>query len=171
MFAANFQKKTYTTANTVAFNLYRSQVDAVSNAPAATCLQLSELEFIGVSAYSYSWDFGDGTTSILQSPQHTFTNLGTYTVTLTVSEGAATASASRLISSLPLFLAVTPAAGNNLSLSWPLWAANTSLYSASNLAPQIVWLPVTNSMVTNGNTLSVTVPIGPGTRFFQLRSP
>ncbi len=31
---------------------------------------------------TYLWDFGDGTTSTLQSPVHTYTNPGTYTITL-----------------------------------------------------------------------------------------
>jgi PKD repeat protein len=34
---------------------------------------------------SWSWDFGDGQTSSLRSPQHTYAAPGTYTVTLTVS--------------------------------------------------------------------------------------
>ena len=33
-------------------------------------------------ATSYLWDFGDGTTSTLQNPAHTYTNTGNYTVTL-----------------------------------------------------------------------------------------
>ncbi len=30
----------------------------------------------------FTWDFGDGTTSVLRDPKHTFNNLGTYTVNL-----------------------------------------------------------------------------------------
>jgi PKD repeat protein len=33
---------------------------------------------------SWSWDFGDGTTSAQQNPSHTYTSAGTFTVTLTV---------------------------------------------------------------------------------------
>ncbi len=36
---------------------------------------------------SWSWDFGDGSTSTEQSPKHTYNNAGTYTVILTVSNG------------------------------------------------------------------------------------
>jgi len=34
---------------------------------------------------SWSWDFGDGGTSILENPVHTYTDPGTYTVSLTIS--------------------------------------------------------------------------------------
>lgn len=34
--------------------------------------------------FTYAWDFGDGNTSTLQEPTHTYANSGTYTVTFTV---------------------------------------------------------------------------------------
>jgi len=43
----------------------------------------------------WSWDFGDGGTSALQDPVHTYLTPGTYTVTLTVGRGAETASRTR----------------------------------------------------------------------------
>lgn len=36
---------------------------------------------------SYSWDFGDGNTSTLSSPSHTYSTIGMYTICLTVSSG------------------------------------------------------------------------------------
>ncbi len=38
-------------------------------------------------AETWLWDFGDGATSNLQNPTHAYTTSGTYTVTLTVSNG------------------------------------------------------------------------------------
>jgi PKD repeat protein len=40
----------------------------------------------GTPPYSYEWNLGDGTTSTLQNPTHTYQNEGTYTVTLYVSD-------------------------------------------------------------------------------------
>jgi beta propeller repeat protein len=42
----------------------------------------------GVPPISWNWDFGDGTTSILQHPVHTYQTPGTYTVRLRVSAGS-----------------------------------------------------------------------------------
>jgi len=38
-----------------------------------------------MNADEYSWDFGDGGTSIDPNPNHTYSMTGTYTVILTVS--------------------------------------------------------------------------------------
>ncbi len=38
---------------------------------------------------SWLWDFGDGTTSTLQNPSHTYSTAGSYTVSLTVGNGSA----------------------------------------------------------------------------------
>ncbi|MBU0765569.1 MAG: PKD domain-containing protein [Bacteroidetes bacterium] len=50
------------------------------------------VSFTGFSALdpvSWSWNFGDGGVSGIQSPYHIFTMAGTYAVTLTVSDGSA----------------------------------------------------------------------------------
>ncbi|MCU0433873.1 MAG: gliding motility-associated C-terminal domain-containing protein [Bacteroidia bacterium] len=39
-------------------------------------------------AISWAWDFGDGTTSTQQNPQHNYTTAGTYTITLLVTNSA-----------------------------------------------------------------------------------
>lgn len=42
------------------------------------------------SSFTSTWDFGDGVTSTLTSPSHTYQFTGTYTATLAVSDGSAT---------------------------------------------------------------------------------
>lgn len=42
-------------------------------------------------AFSFSWDFGDGTTGTAPNPSHTYANDGVYTVVLTATNGCGTA--------------------------------------------------------------------------------
>lgn len=51
--------------------------------PSATCIN-EEIQFqnLSVSTFKVSWDFGDGQTSMLPQPTHTYTDTGTYTITL-----------------------------------------------------------------------------------------
>jgi len=55
------------------------------------------VDFIDLSTFatsttitSWSWDFGDATSSALQNPSHTYAATGTYTVILTISDGTCT---------------------------------------------------------------------------------
>ena len=53
----------------------------------------SSLTFSDISTgspTSWAWDFGDGNSSTLQNPTHTYSNPGTYNVSLTVSDGTST---------------------------------------------------------------------------------
>ncbi|MBZ5560742.1 MAG: HYR domain-containing protein, partial [Acidobacteriia bacterium] len=47
-------------------------------------VQFSQSGFTSGGGASYSWSFGDGTTSTGVAPQHTYASVGTYTVTLQV---------------------------------------------------------------------------------------
>lgn len=43
----------------------------------------------GKKPYTYEWDFGDGTeTIILETPTHSYSSIGTYTINLTVTDSA-----------------------------------------------------------------------------------
>jgi len=52
---------------------------------------------IAYGPITYQWDFGDGSTSSAQSPSHNYSSLGTYNVTLNVTNGACSYSASQTI--------------------------------------------------------------------------
>jgi glucose/arabinose dehydrogenase/regulation of enolase protein 1 (concanavalin A-like superfamily) len=75
---------------------------------------------------TYSWNFGDGTTSTAQNPQKTYTTNGVYSVVLTVSDGEKTNQATQKItvgSTLPTATILTPtdkalySAGDTISFS------------------------------------------------------
>jgi PKD repeat protein len=55
-----------------------------SSGPAPHLVQFAATPSGGSSPYTYKWAFGDGGTSTSQNPAHTFTEPGTYAVTLTV---------------------------------------------------------------------------------------
>lgn len=68
-------------------------------------------------------------------------------------------------------LTVSPATGT-LTFTWPAGAAWFSLRSATNLAPPVNWIPVTNSPSVVNSQWSVTLPAGTnGQRFFRLQTP
>ncbi|HJX04837.1 MAG TPA: PKD domain-containing protein, partial [Thermoplasmata archaeon] len=50
----------------------------------------------GVEPYNYSWTFGDGGTSFSQSPVYSYTDVGTYTVTLVVTDSMTTSRSDQL---------------------------------------------------------------------------
>ncbi len=67
-------------------------------APLSTTLQAPqatgnprEFRFIatisgGVAPFTYAWDFGDGTTSTLQNPTHTYIETGVYAISVTITD-------------------------------------------------------------------------------------
>jgi PKD repeat protein len=69
----------------------------------------------GTAPYSYSWNFGDGSTSTAQNPSHTYSAAGTFTATLTVTDSAspantATSSVTTTVSAVGNPLAATASA-------------------------------------------------------------
>ena len=69
--------------------VYSSPVINFSGSPLSGCfplaLQFADLSFPGSGAISnWEWDFGDGTLSGLQNPNHTYTSVGNFNVSLRV---------------------------------------------------------------------------------------
>jgi len=60
---------------------------------------------------------------------------------------------------------------NGFTMTWPGWANDWQLQSTTNLAPPVVWSPVTNAAVTSNGQFIVTIPLGSDARFFRLASP
>jgi hypothetical protein len=60
-----------------------------------------------------------------------------------------------------------------LSLSWPAWATNYTLYGTTNLTPPVQWQPMTNSALSSSNGLMlVALPTtNAQQQFFLLKAP
>jgi hypothetical protein len=72
---------------------------------------------------------------------------------------------------LPLPSLEMNVSAGTLSISWPGWANDWSLYVATNLAPPVVWTPVTSTVSSNNAVFNVTLSPGSGNQFFRLASP
>jgi hypothetical protein len=58
-----------------------------------------------------------------------------------------------------------------LTFSWPGWANDWTLLTATNLNPPVNWAPVANVPGSNGGQFTVTIPIVSDSQFFRLASP
>lgn len=111
----NFQNDTW---------LYRDALQANATANPPVDLLSSPVRLIGSAAggvppYTFAWTFGDGGTSSLQSPHHSYATPGNYTVTLRVTDStSATVSSSVAVTVVSLL--VTTVNGTPLSGAAPL---------------------------------------------------
>lgn len=56
----------------------------VHHSPHSLTVHFSDVSTSGHAITSWQWDFGDGHTSTVQNPTHTYAHLGVYTVCLTI---------------------------------------------------------------------------------------
>ncbi len=98
----------------------------------------------GPDALSYSWDFGDGTTSDLAAPVHTFAELGLHVVTLVVSDGAAQSLVSLDVVMLPVPTPQRARSSGPIALD----AAGTRLAVANTDSDSISWVDTSTLAVT-----------------------
>ena len=110
---------------------------AVINGPAAGCLNTPITFSDGSSPapLSSSWDFGDGTTSNLAAPTHTYTTPATYTVTLTSTSASCSSTTTKQVT-IGANIVPTFTASNNTSCQAPLtvgFVDNTSPAPAQEL--------------------------------------
>jgi len=128
---------------------------------------------------AWSWNFGDGSTSNLQNPSHLYNNAGTYTVTLTASNGLETKTASKTINVKAVIQAdftyspTNPTAGTQIqftdkstgsitSWSWQFGDGGTSSQknptkTYSTAASYNVKLTISDGTTSNSMTQTVTV--------------
>lgn len=99
---------------------------------------------------------------------------GTLTTTASCSSGVTDplkANNSKTIKTVVELVLTVRRDGGSLVISWPTNAGYYLLESTTNLHPPVVWTPVTDVVPKLvGDRWIVTVPTGPGNRFFRLRS-
>lgn len=97
---------------------------------------------------TYSWDFGDGTTSVLASPQKIYSNKGKYTVTLTVNNGSLSSTSAPfdiLVGTAPIINVNSPIDGSNykagdvINYSASSIDENGNAISDQNMTTTIIW--------------------------------
>jgi PKD repeat protein len=145
-------------------------------------LQVTFTDTSTANPTSWAWNFGDGTTSNVQSPTHTYNTIGTYTVTLTASNAygsdsettsitvnavapVASFSGTPLSGSAPLQVQFTDSSNNNpTSWSWNFGDGQTStqqnpIHQYSLAGTYTVALTATNSAGSDTSTRSNYVTV------------
>ena len=120
---------------------------------------------------SWQWNFGDGTTSNVQNPVHTYTSVGIYTVSLTVSNSkgssntqntvVATAQPVTTQTTAPVTTTTTPGGQTNGVPSLPM-EFNGNVYVGTSLLPAPVNTQILAQaqgvVLSDGNPIYTTVP-------------
>lgn len=95
-----------------------------------------------------------------------------YTITATDDCGSgATSAVASIALPLPVLGSSYSPASNALTINWPAWANDWTLYGATNLTPPVTWTPVNSGVSSNNGAFNVTVPVGTNNQFFRLASP
>jgi len=102
------------------------------------------------SIVSYGWAFGDGITSTLQNPSHSYSSKGNYTATLVVTDNGG-------LSSSAAAVAITVSAPNQAPV------ANAAASPTSGYAPLAVGFSSAGSSDSDGSIVSYTWAFGDGT--------
>lgn len=116
-------------------------------------------------------DFGDGTVVNGASGSHTYTSVGTYLITATVSDSAGASSvAVQQISAKPSSSGVTISSpGNNATVNWPTPVV-ASANSGSTVSAMQVLIDGTLAYATHGDTINTSLKVNTGTHQISVQS-
>jgi subtilase family serine protease len=158
---ANFSTAFTTTSGPTA-----SFTDTVSNLTATFTDASTDT---GGTINSYSWNFGDGTTSTTKSPTHTYSTANTYTVTETVtdsnSKSASTSQSVTVGTVVPPPNIVSNGGFEGSASPWTVtsgvWCTNaTCSGQTAHAGTGFLWLDGYGSAHTDSATQSITIPAG-----------
>jgi hypothetical protein len=95
-----------------------------------------------------------------------WSDAGTQSHAITISPGTNSLVAGYVFPSLNL--SQSP---SSLSLTWPSWASQLSLYGTTNLNPPVNWVLLTNSPVSSNGVVTIQLPSSGQNTFFRLGPP
>lgn len=116
------------------------------------------------SITAYSWNFGDGTTSTLSNPSHTYTAANTYNVTLTVTDNEGATNTSTTTATISNDDIVVPPV-----TTIPNVCASENAITSGNLSPNdaaclgnasVIWLGIAN--ISGHNSVTIKSAHGTG---------
>jgi len=115
------------------------------------------------SPTSWQWTFGDGGSSAAQNPSHSFSNAGTYTVTLVARNSTSSGTATRSLSvtapaSQQPFRTLVPVTAQTVGVGGSNWRTELSIFNAGSgyESVQLLFIPG-----AGGAILNRTVSVGP----------
>ena len=159
-------------SNDVSYFPLQLELNANANpetGPAWLNVTFSASGFGGSWTYSYAWTFGDGDSSNVQNPNHTYTEPGSYSAIITVTDSAGDRMNQtiwiKVMRPLPFSVTLTPSI-SSVDVGQAVWV-NASM--TGGIAPYtFAW---NDTPVYDGCTVSATSPIAfclptlPGTAF------
>jgi PKD repeat protein len=86
---------------------------------------------------TWQWDFGDGATSAVQNPTHTFTTAGAYTVTLTAANAANQGTVSHQVTVGAGVISWIPVVSHNPGSGGSVWRSDTVLLNPGTSAAYV----------------------------------
>ena len=128
---------------------------------------------MSTAALTYAWDFGDGHTSTNDQPANTYTNGGSYSVTLTAVGAGGTNSLTRtnyiLVTPPPLILTVG-LANDQVTLTWLSVPDRTNWLEYQGDLGGTNWIALTNLLGTGNLQQSADGPTSfQPQRFYRVR--
>jgi|GEM_PF-2607663 len=121
----------------------------------------------GSAIASRNWSFGDGTTSNVQNPSHTYAQGGTYAVTLTVTDaGGLSSSATQNVTVAAPTAAYCAAQGNNSSYEWLSKVQIDSFTKSSGAAGYSDFTGTVIPLATGSHSIALT-PSFSGTSYTE----